>query len=76
MERTMRRRIEWTEEKLQYLREHYPTESAGDIADVIGCSTDTVIKKARALGIAKDPSFTTAAFIGRYVRLGKERRGK
>ena len=72
----MNRRIEWTEEMLSYLREHYPTESASDIADVVGCSTDTVIKKAHALGIQKDPSFTTAAFIGRYSRKRKEKKGE
>ena len=69
----MNKRIEWTEEKLQYLREHYPTESASDIADVVGCSTDTVIKKARALGIEKSPAFKRSDFIGRYVKRAKRK---
>lgn len=70
----MNKRIEWTDEMLQYLREHYPTESACDIADVVGCSTDTVIKKARKLGIEKSPDFKRSAFIGRYVKRNKKQK--
>lgn len=62
------RKFDWTEEKLAYLREHYPTGTAGDIAEVIGCSESTVSLKARALGIRKDPSFRRTNFIGRYVQ--------
>ncbi len=67
----MSNRIEWTEEKLQYLREHYPTETAQDIADVIGCSDCTVNVKAKMLGIVKAPSFRKSDFHGRYVKKGK-----
>ena len=63
-------KIDWTEEKLQYIREHYPTETAQDIADVVGCSEDSVNRKARQLGITKDPSFRKSDFIGRYVKRG------
>ena len=67
----MSNRIEWTEEKLQYIREHYPTETAQDIADVIGCSDCTVNVKAKDLGVSKAPSFRKSNFIGRYVKRGK-----
>ena len=66
----MGRKFTWTEEKLQYLREHYPTEAGSDIADALGCSSATVSKKAHDLGIAKDPSFNRSNFIGRYVKRG------
>jgi hypothetical protein len=64
------RKFDWTEEQLAYLREHYPTGTAFDIAEVIGCSETTVRLKAHALGIQKDPSFRRTNFIGRYVRRG------
>lgn len=66
----MGNKIDWTEEKLQYLREHYPTGTAHDIAEVLGCSDATVNLKAHALGIEKDPSFRRSNFIGRYVKRG------
>ena len=49
-------KIDWTEEKLQYLREHYPTGTAHEIADFVGCSDDTVNRKAKELGRQKDHS--------------------
>ena len=61
-------KIDWTEEKLQYLREHYPTGTAQEIADVVGCSDTTVNVKARELGIKKDRSFSKSAFRYRYVK--------
>ena len=64
----MSNRIEWTEERLQYLREHYPKGTAQEIADVVGCSDTTVNVKARELGIKKDPSFDKSAFRYRYAR--------
>lgn len=66
----MKQRIDWTEERLQYLRDHYPTGTAEDIADVIGCSGDSVSRKARELGIRKSPDFKKSNFIGRYVKRG------
>ena len=64
----MSNRIEWTEEKLQYLREHYPTGTAQEIADVVGCSDTTVNVKARELGIKKAPTFKKSDFHGRYLK--------
>lgn len=64
-------KIDWTEEKLQYIREHYPTETAQDIADVIGCSDCTVNVKAKELGVSKAPSFMKSDFQGRYVKKGR-----
>lgn len=66
----MARHIIWTEEKLAYLREHYPTEPANDIAEVIGCTDTAVSWKAKRLGIMKSPDFNKYDYIGRYVRKG------
>ena len=59
----------WTESDIAYLREHFPNEPAGDIADVLGCSDATVRDLARKLGIEKSPSFMRGAYSGRYVRM-------
>lgn len=67
----MSARIIWTEDKLHYLRDHFPTETAHDIADVLGCSSTSVLKKARELGVDKSPSFRKADFFRRYVDRGK-----
>ena len=64
-------KIDWTEEKLQYIREHYPTETAQDIADVLGCSDCTVNVKAKELGVVKAPTFRKSNFHGRYVKKGR-----
>lgn len=64
----MNKRITWTEEKLRYLREHFAAEPACDIADALGCSTYTVSKKARELGLTKSPDFRRTSYIGRYVK--------
>ena len=69
----MSNRIDWTEEKLQYILDHYPTETAQDIADVIGCSDDSVNRKAKELGVVKAPSFRKSEFYGRYVKKGRIR---
>lgn len=70
----MSNRIEWTEDKLQYIREHYPTETAQDIADVIGCSDSTVRMKAMELGLKKASSYKRTDFIGRYTGKRKYKR--
>jgi len=64
-------KIDWTEEKKQYIREHYPNETAQDIVDVIGCSDCTVNLMAKKLGVVKSPSFRKSDFHGRYVKKGK-----
>ena len=47
----MNNKIVWTKSKSQYLIEHCPTDTANDIADVIGCSDFSVSRKAKELGI-------------------------
>lgn len=57
----------WTTENVRTLLELYPTMTAGDIADIIGCSDCTVSLKAKELGLKKDKSFATNNFYGRYT---------
>ena len=57
----------WTDENLKTLRRLYPTMTAGDIADIIGCSDCTVSLKAKELGLKKDKGFATNNFYGRYT---------
>ena len=63
-------RKNWTEEEIEYLKEHYPMTSATDLADVFHCSSTTVSNKAKALGLKKSPDFDTHKYIGRYVKRG------
>lgn len=65
-----RRRIQWTDEQLDYMRNHFPTEPAGDIADVLGCSSTTVTNLARSLGLQKSPDFKASNYVNRYVQRG------
>ena len=64
----MSKKIDWTWERLETLRELYPTTPANDIALLIGCSDSTVINKAKKLGLKRDPSFSSHNFIGRYTK--------
>jgi len=57
----------WTKDELEYLRENYPTMTAIDIADHIGCSNTTVSNKAKELGLKKSPEFRRTDFHRRYV---------
>ena len=58
----------WTKEEIDYLRANFPTMTAIDIADHIGCSNPTVARKAMELGLEKSPEFRKAEFRCRYVK--------
>ena len=61
-------RFDWTEERLDILRRLYPTTPAVDLVDMIGCTDSTIHKKARELGIKRDPSFRVQDYSGRYAK--------
>ena len=61
-------RKQWTEYEVSYIREHFPHETAGDIADHLGTSDTMVLKKAREMGLKKAPDYDPRHFGGRYVR--------
>jgi len=49
--------IHWSSQMLQLLRDLFPTTPNEELAGIIGVSTRTLIRKARQLGIDKDPQW-------------------
>ena len=68
-------KIVWTDDMLEYLRKHFPTEPAGDIAEALGVSDTTIRLKARALGIEKSKDFKATDYMYRIVKNYKNRHG-
>lgn len=60
-------KIIFTEAQKAYIREHFPTGAASDIADVLKVSAPTVIKCAREMGLEKAEGWCTNNYHGRYV---------
>lgn len=61
--------IHWTDEQERYLIEHFPTEPACDIAEHLGISYPTVLKKAKAMGLKKSPDYDRfKVCTNRYVK--------
>jgi len=50
-------RIFWNTEMLDYLRRHFPTTLNDELAGCLGVSPRTMIRKARELGLEKDPKW-------------------
>ena len=48
-------RIYWSTAMLDYLRRHFPTTLNDELAECLGVSPRTMIRKARELGLEKDP---------------------
>lgn len=67
------KRFDWNEERLDILRRLYPTTPAVDLVDMIGCTDSTIHKKARELGIKRDPSFRVGKYYGRYIKNKKKK---
>lgn len=61
-------KIEFTSEQLQYIRDHYPTEPACDIADVLHVSPPVVTRIARDMGLEKSSEWDKRRYYGRYVK--------
>ncbi len=59
--------VVWTEEMLNYIREHYPNEPASDIAEVLSVADTTVSNKAKEMGLKKSPTFNVHNYSGRYT---------
>lgn len=51
------RRIAWSRQMIDELRRMFPDHLNQDVADFLGVSPRTVIRKARELGINKDPDW-------------------
>ena len=50
-------RIYWSPQMLDYMQRNYPTTLNKDLADWLGVSVTTVIRKARQLGLRKAPEW-------------------
>lgn len=60
-------KLDWSEYQLNYLRNHFATMSASDIADELGISPSTISLKAKELGLVKSPSWSKKNYNNRYV---------
>lgn len=50
-------RIHWSKDMLDYLRRHYSTTLNKEMSECLGVSQRTMIRKARELGLEKDPEW-------------------
>jgi hypothetical protein len=55
-------RIFWNTQMLDYLRRHFPTTLNEELAGCLGVSPRTMIRKARELGLEKDPEWLSAVW--------------
>lgn len=53
-------RIAWSKDMLDYLKQHFATTLNEDLAGCLGVSQRTMIRKARELGLEKDPEWLSA----------------
>ena len=58
----------WSESEIEYLKEHFPYETARDIADHLKISDCTVRNKARQMGLKKSKDYDPAKYRWRYVK--------
>lgn len=58
----------WTDEKVEYLKAHYDTDTLWDIAQVVGFSCPTVKAKAMQLGLKRPNTYNRNIFTRRYVK--------
>ena len=50
-------RIHWSKDMTDYLRRHFPTTTNEELAGCLGVSQRTMVRKARELGLEKDPQW-------------------
>lgn len=55
-------RIFWNTQMIDYLRRHFPTTLNEELAGCLGVSQRTMIRKARELGLEKDPEWLAAVW--------------
>lgn len=63
-----RNRIEWTEERIATLRDYYEVESNEKLAERLGISSRTLVRKAKELNIYKPKAVTKSAGLDDIVR--------
>lgn len=60
-------RIHWSGNMISILKRYFPVTRTEEVASMIGVSPRTVIRKARELGLVKDPSFMYSVCTGNQV---------
>lgn len=60
-------RIYWSRDMIDYLRCHFPTTLNDELAGCLGVSVRTMIRKARELGLEKDPQWLAAVWEERRL---------
>lgn len=70
-------RIFWNKDMLDYLRRHFPTTFNEELAGCIGVSVRTLIRKARELGLQKDPVWLSSVWEERrkWAHIESRRKG-
>ena len=70
-------RIFWSGNMLSLLERYYPTTKNEEVAEIIGVSSRTLIRKARELGLSKDPDWLKGIynFNRRDAQAESKRRG-
>ena len=61
----------WTPEQLETLRRLFPDTPMTDIAEQTGQPLYAVAKKAKLLGLKRNPDYNQYDYYGRYVGKGK-----
>lgn len=60
-------KIVFTLEQEEYIRAHFATEAACDIAEHFGCSPAIVVRAAREMGLKKAKTWSVGKYRGRYT---------
>ena len=58
----------FTKEEDDFIREHYPNEPALDVAEKIGVSYPSLLRRVKVLGVRKSESYSARDYHHRYVR--------
>ena len=66
----MKRIVQWTAERIEKLRQHYPTTRTADLANDLQIPIAKVYSKAMALGLRKNDTFLATSASGRIHRGG------
>ena len=69
-------RIHWSPQMLAYLRRHFSTTLNEELAGCLGVSQRTMVRKARELGLEKDPSWLSGIWDERRLMAHAASRSK
>ena len=69
-------RIYWSPQMISELRRWYPTKLNAEVAELLGLSVRTIIRKARELGLVKDPEWLAAIWDERRYWASVARKAK